>query len=94
YDSELADAFLNVSRKPILYTEYEGIYSFDKSELSGDTLTYDTKSTQYTLNGVIASLLSEGNKIKIRSHNSVDIMNGSRHIAHLESPKMGMLLFG
>ena len=93
YDAELAAAFLAASRMPILYTEYEGIYAFTGAKLKGDVLHYDNTRLECLLNGVIASVLAQGDAIAIRSHRSVDVLCGNSLVARLESPSLGLLIF-
>jgi len=93
YDHELAEAYLIAAKMPILYTEYEGVFAFRNAHLEGNMLSYDKEAVECTMNGVIAAILGQADIVKIHSNQSIDILNGTSLVAHLESSRFGMLLF-
>ena len=93
YDRELADQALAAARLPLLYTEYEGVYAFHEAELEGNTLVYDNSSIECSLRGILADVLSAGDRILIHSARSVEVFCRDTLLARLNSRKLGMMLF-
>jgi len=93
YDAPLAGLYLEKARKPILYTEYEGLYLFNAAQRRGSWLYYDPGALESSLEGVLAALLRGGDRLKIISNQRLEVRKGPRLQARLESPHLGLLLF-
>jgi hypothetical protein len=94
YDVALASEYATVAQMPILYTEYEGVFLFRKSRLKGDRLHYDGRFVERSLDGVVSSLLMQGDNIKIISPDCLEFHSSRKLVARVQSPKCFLMLFG
>jgi len=93
YDAPLAGLYLEKARKPILYTEYEGLYLFNAARRRGSWLYYDSGALECSLEGVLAALLKSGDRLKIIAPQNLEVRNGARLQGRLTSPQLGLMVF-
>jgi hypothetical protein len=93
YDADMADEYVLMSRMPVLYTEYDGVYLFREASLEGDCLHYDPARIEHSLDGVVLSLLSRANRIRIGRAGSLELRDGRRLICRLQGGGCGLLLW-
>lgn len=93
YDASLANSALEAAKQPILYTEYEGIYTFGESAREGNILHYDGRKVECSLKGVLADLLTAGDELHICSPHDIEVRKAGSLLAKLKSHRMGMMLF-
>jgi hypothetical protein len=93
YDEAWAAATLEVCKTPVLYTEYEGIYMFRNAVWLDNALHYSPKAIESSLNGVIASLLAQGDRLTLFSPHDITIWCVDERIARLQSHNLAMLVF-
>ncbi|MEI7613566.1 MAG: hypothetical protein WCK63_11680 [Betaproteobacteria bacterium] len=93
YDSAWANRLLEAHHDAILYTEYEGIYRLPGARYQRDTLHYDPELVECTLNGVIGSLVVQGDRLLLIGPHHAVVMRGRRTICEINSQTAGFLVF-
>jgi len=91
-DRRWAERFSKAHRSNILYTEYSGLHQFEEQYDNG-WIAYDAKRCRSTEHTSLATLLREGDRLRVVSKNEVEIYKGTQLISELLGPDVAMCVF-
>jgi hypothetical protein len=91
-DQAWAQSFLDLQRRNILYTEYDGVHVFRRPFVNG-SIRYGPGDVESTEPTKVTDLIRHGDHLNVRDKRHVDVYRGADRIGAVEGDDVGMCVF-
>lgn len=93
-NAPFAEAFRRMQRQSILYTEYRGLFLFERARYSRGFLSYSPAGVHMTVrNSALGTHLLAGTGLHVHSKHEVDVMSATTCIKKLKGANVSLCIF-